>query len=126
MLEEKETAPEPNEAPAGSNDYWTPARVRMLVIAIIAMAVMLVLGFGLVLYKVITQSLVAEPAVKNAPKIVSAAKPSFEIALDGHQIRHLAQSGSYLTLHVEKEGRAELWIINTTTEKLKKTIKLTP
>ncbi len=126
MLEEKATAPEPKEPPANGSDYWTPARVRMLVIAIIAMAVMLVLGFGLVLYKVITQSLVAEPAVKNAPKIVSAEKPAFEIALDGHQIRHLAQSGSYLTLHVEKNGKAELWIINTSTERVKKTIKLTP
>ncbi len=108
---------------AQESTFWNPLRVRMLIAAIIIMAFLLLLGFGLVVYKLIEKALVKQ---ENQTKVTQNVEqvPTFEIDLQGYQIKHLAQSGNTLTLHVMKEQSQELWLIDSYSKKIKKIIKL--
>lgn len=129
-MQNETNQPEPQQtaadAPAEPFEFWTPARVRALVFTIVIMAVILVLGFGFIIYTVINRSLTAKDQPRAEIKRLIAPAPSLEIDLDGHQIRHLASDGATITLHVEKDGKAAIWLINANTRKIRKTITLKP
>lgn len=111
---------------ATGTEFWTEGRVRMLVISIVAMAVILVLGFGFIIYTVIERSLTAKQQQSSEIRSLRAPGPNLEIDLNGYEILSVTGDGSQLTLHVAKEGKAEIWLVNTTTKKIRKAIKLNP
>lgn len=112
------------------NDFWNPKRVRMLGASIIFMSFLLILGFGMVVYKLIEKSLVSQSstvsqtAVDPSKMLIQNSSPSFEIDLKGYEINQMSISGKILTLHVKNGEKAQIWIIDTTAKKLKKIIQL--
>ena len=126
-LKEHDKIPEgePDQTTAAA-EFWTEGRVRLLVISIVAMAIILVVGFGFIIYTVIERSLTAKEQQSIEIKTLRAPAPGLEIDLNGYKILSVAGDGSLLTMHVEKEGKAEIWLVNTTTKKIRKVIKLKP
>jgi len=108
---------------AQESTFWNPLRVRMLIAAIIIMAFLLLLGFGLVVYKLIEKALVKQENQTTLTENINKT-PTFEIDLKGYQIKHIAQSGNIVTLHVIKGQSQQLWFIDSYSKKIKKIIKL--
>lgn len=129
MLENEETDKnKTTDDAAAVSDFWTPARQKMLGLSIIIMAVILVIGFGLVFYKIMQRSLSASKAPETA--IVKTAeqlrpKPAFELNLDGYEIKHFTQSGNKLSIYVEKQQKTQIWMIDTTAKKIYRIIDIT-
>ena len=116
---------------ADTNDFWNPRRVRMLAAAVIFMWFLLILGFGLVVYKFIEKVLVSSAKAPVASEQQDPLKlqntslaPAFEIDLNGFEIKHISQSGSTITLHVVRGNEAQIWIIDSSAKRVKKIIKL--
>lgn len=123
---DKPSSQQPGDVPGDVRDFWTPGRVRMLVTTIVAMAVILVLGFGFIIYTVIERSLTAKELKAQEIKRISAPAPSMEIDMNGYKILNMSSDGAFITLQVEKAGKLELWLVNATTKKVKKVISLKP
>jgi hypothetical protein len=123
---DKPSSQQPGDVPGDVRDFWTPSRVRMLVTTIVAMAVILVLGFGFIIYTVIERSLTAKELKAQEIKRISAPAPSMEIDMNGYKILNMSSDGAFITLQVEKAGKLELWLVNATTKKVKKVISLKP
>ena len=117
-----------NDAP----DFWTPSRVRLLAGSIIVMSFLLLLGFGLVVYKLIEKAMVNNsPAAKpSASSLVTLSHKDtvkhFKIDLQGYQIKDLESNGRLITLHVEKDGKAQIWFVDGSEKKIKSIIEIEP
>lgn len=115
---------------AQDNAFWNPQRVRLLGGSIIIMSFLLILGFALVVYKLIEKALVNQPQTINLSKNdtiklqSTTLKPAFELDLNGYEIKQMSSSGKLLTLHVVRGNEAQLWIIDSTAKKIKKIIQL--
>lgn len=130
-IEEKQTG---NENPSTEDPgFWTPSRVRLLAMSVIFMSFLLLAGFGAVVYKLIEKTLTIDAASKSKPvqqqeKLLTATSldADFSIHLNGFQIRHISQTGKYITLHVVKDATAELWVIDSNSKTIKQKIELKP
>ena len=120
--------PEVNEAP----DFWTPSRVRLLAGSIIIMSFLLLLGFGLVVYKLIEKAMVNNSVAAQQPAnslVTLSHKDSgkhFKIDLQGYKIKDLESNGRLITLHVVKDGKAQIWIVDSSEKKIKSIIEIEP
>ncbi len=109
--------------------FWNPQRVRLLAGAVIFMSFLMLAGFGLLIYKMVEKTLTIqakkEPANKTITPLSAGGLPiDFTIDLNGFNIRHMSQSGRYITLHLEKTGSRELWVIDRTAKSVKQVIRL--
>lgn len=123
--------------------FWTPVKIKALIGLIIAMSIVLALGFGFFIFKLVT-SVLTQPSEQKAevtkviPQDESYRKTNSkdlsihsEINLNGFKIQHMAATEKELILHVSKkvEGDkrelAEIWIFNKDTKKISGKIKVT-
>lgn len=114
------------------SDFWTPSRVRLLAGSIIIMSFLLLLGFGLVVYKLIEKAMVNTPpsAQHSASPVVTLSHKNsvkhFKIDLQGYKIRDLESNGRLITLHVVRDGKAQIWIVDSSEKKIKSIIEIEP
>ncbi len=114
------------------SDFWTPSRVRLLAGSIIIMSFLLLLGFGLVVYKLIEKAMVNNQPVAQQPAssvVTLSHKDSvkhFKIDLQGYKIQDLQSNGRLITLHVEKDGKVQIWIVDGSEKKIKSIIEVVP
>jgi hypothetical protein len=88
---------------------YTPSQLRLLKIAVIAMGVILLLGFATVIGRIVwLVNSAPKPALDTALPAATPLAPPLPIALPkGATIRHMAVSGSRLAIHYESpEGGA--------------------
>ncbi len=117
-----------NEVP----DFWTPSRVRMLASSIIIMSFLLLLGFGLVVYKLIEKAMVNNSVAVQQPvnSLVTLShkdsRKHFKIDLQGYKIKDLESNGRLITLHVVRDGKAQIWIVDSSEKKIKSIIEIEP
>ena len=114
------------------SDFWTPSRVRLLAGSIIIMSFLLLLGFGLVVYKLIEKAMVNNPPAAQHPasSVVTLSHKDtvkhFKIDLQGYKIRDLESNGRLITLHVVRDGKAQIWIVDSSEKKIKSIIEIEP
>lgn len=123
--------------------FWTPVKIKALIGLIIAMSIVLALGFGFFIFKLVT-SVLTQPSeqkgemTKVIPQDESYRKTNSkdlsihsEINLNGFKIQHIAATEKELILHVSKEAEgenkdhSEIWIFNKDTKKISGKIKVT-
>ncbi len=124
----KEQAENQNAIETSENSFWSPMRIKALIGLIIFMSVVLAIGFGFFIYKLVntllskpeTNEVVSEKVFKG--KIQSKQMPvQSGIKLDGFKIQHLAASEKEIILYVKKEDVkkgviSEIWIVNKKTK----------
>ena len=105
----------PAEPASAIPSMYTPSQLRQLKFAVIAMGVILLLGFaaviGRILYLVNSQPRTAgQAAVASGPPLAGKLPP---LSLPkGAVIRHMALSGSRLVIQFEAEGGRALRILD--------------
>ena len=125
---QKTEQPNPTDAP----DFWTPGRVRMLAGSVVFMSFLLLLGFGMVVYKLIEKAMVPSTTTLSQPAnaIVTLtdqdSRKHFKIDLNGYKIKDLESNGRLITLHVEKAGKGQIWIIDSSEKTIKSIVELQP
>ncbi len=116
--------------------FWSPTRIKALIGLIIFMSVVLAIGFGFFIYKLVntllskpeTKEVVSEVVLKG--KIQSKQMPvQSGIKLDGFKIQHLAASEKEIILYVKKEDLkkgdiSEIWIVNKKTKAITTKIRV--
>jgi|GEM_PF-4975762 len=110
--------------------FWSPMRIKALIGLIIFMSVVLAIGFGFFIYKLVntlisnseTNEVVSEEVIngKTQSKQMSVQRG---IKLDGFKIQHLAASEKEIILYVKKGDISEIWIVNKKTKTI--TAKIT-
>ncbi len=117
------------ETTAEMESVWNSGKVRALVGLIIVMSLILAVGFGFFIYKV-TQILLlggsnkAETQIEAVNNPILSLPPAADINLNGFKIQHLTANQQQIILHVRKQGQAELWLFDQTTNKISKKIRL--
>jgi uncharacterized membrane protein len=94
---------------------YTPSQLRLLKIAVIAMGVILLLGFAAVIGRIVwlVNSAPKPSADVAAPAATTALAPQLPIALPkGAVIRHMSVSGSRLAIHYESPEGGAIRIID--------------
>jgi hypothetical protein len=123
--------------------FWTPVKIKALIGLIIAMSIVLALGFGFFIFKLVTSVLTQPSEQKGQVTNVIPQDESYrktnskdlsiysEINLNGFKIEHIAATEKELILHVSKKAEgdkrelAEIWIFNKDTKKISGKIKVT-
>lgn len=117
--------PEP-DGPEPIPSMYTPSQLRLLKIAVIAMGVILLVGFSVVIGRIIYLVNVSPPPSGAAKGVaaVGAGQPAAlaaplrpaHLALPkGSVVRHIALSGSSLAVHYESPAGAGIQIVDLTT-----------
>lgn len=122
--------------------FWTPVKIKALIGLIIAMSIVLALGFGFFIFKLVT-SVLTQPSEKKG-EVTKAIRQDesyrktyskdlsihSEINLNGFKIQHIAATEKELILHVSKKAEgdkrelAEIWIFNKDIKKISGKIRL--
>lgn len=127
--------------------FWTPVKIKTLIGVIIAMSIVLALGFGFFIFKLVTSVLIQPSATKSnvtgdVSKVISKDESHketklkelsihTEINLNGFKIQHIAATEKELILHVSKKAEgdkrelSEIWIFNKNTKKISGKIRVT-
>lgn len=112
-------------------EFWNPRRVRMLAGSVVVMSGMLLVGFGLVIYKLVEKTLLlgnTPPALGEAAIGEGEAQPGrglgFTIDLKGYQIKNISHSADTITLHVAKGNSQQLWVVDRASKVVKQVIEL--
>lgn len=132
MEENKNNTPADQQSAKGPSDqeptFWTESRVRLLAGSIIIMSFLLMLGFGLVIYKVIEKSLTSNAHLspsntKPIPTLKAAnARKRLEVNLEGYKVKEVSSNGRLITLEVEKAGQMQIWVIDSSEKTIKSII----
>jgi hypothetical protein len=105
---------------------FTPRQVRVLKIAVIAMGILLVVGFGLVMAAIVYQA--SQLPDKDAPPARAAAVPpeaQTELAMPpGAKVTSLSLDGDRLALHLESSAGPEVVVVEISTGQVLSRIKL--
>ncbi len=116
------------EAGAAGPGGWTPAQIRKLKIAVIAMGILLVLGFGLLIAGLFYQAgkLGSQKAgtVANA-NLANAAQTEIKLQ-PGSEIGSITAAGNALAVHIKKPGGDEIYLIDTGSGRLIGKVLLKP
>lgn len=119
-------------APSGLND---PKNIQKLQIAVIAMGIVLIVGIGVVIARIVylaTRSATptvttASPSAAPSTAITSTAAAKARLALpDGAQIQNMSLSGNRLAIHFTAPTGAGIRIIDTTSGAILGDIQITP
>lgn len=110
-------------ASAGPKPMFTESQITKLRAAVIIMGVLLLLGFGVVIGRIVyllnrPASPVAVTSQQTSPAVPNALAAAKETALRlpaGAVIRHLSLSGDRLAVHHEGPGGAGIVVIDATT-----------
>lgn len=115
-----------NDDQSSINSGWSQNQIRGLKWTVIIMSVILVLGFGLVIYKMtdILISNIARPEAKKVVNLKESEIPVTRFKLEGRKVNNISLSGSKLAIELEKAGNYEIWIYNRSSKTISEKIIL--
>ncbi len=100
----------PESGREAAPDMFTPQQIRMLKVAVIGMGVILLLGFALVIGRIVY--LVNATPRTDAPG--TALAPAALALPAGASVRHIAVSGTRLAVHFEGPAGSGIRIVDLT------------
>ena len=107
---------------------FTDAQLRRLKAAVIIMGVVLILGFGVVIFRIIHLLGRAGPPAptSSAPATLSAPRPEVVLELpEGAQARHVSLAGDQLVIHYDAPSGGAIAIVDLATGRVQR-VRLVP